>query len=219
MITSRPIRQELIDNPVNSFSIGSITLGDFNPPTIAFLALFTYWYVFPQHFFPVLFQLRIPTIGVGICILAGIFQFRFIRYSCVKTEFIALLILGLFFLLSKLYAKNIFTASFYTKEHFQAIFVGMAFFINFSTTKKIHLFVVILITYATFLGLIVFKEGGITWTRDFLKNENQISSFMSRVLPVTIFYFFYIKKLYQKFYYYICATVRAALAVQSFSRG
>lgn len=202
-----------------SISLGSLSISDFNIPTLAFLALFTYWYIFPQHFFPIIFSLKIPTFGVAICILAAIFQFSFMKYSHVKTELTALVILGLLFILSKLYVNNIETASFYTQEHFHALFVGMAFYANFNSTKKLHLFVVTLIIYGTFSGLIGFREGGLIWTHDFLKDENQLSTFMAMVLPVTLFYSFYTDKLYKKLLCYLCAGIQVALIIQSFSRG
>lgn len=199
-------------------SLNSLNIKDFDIPTLAFLSIFSYWYLFPQHFFPIIFKFRIPAISVSICIIYSILQFRKQRYKYVKNEFICLLIIGGMFFLSRYFVTDIRSAKVYTQEHFHSLFVGMVFFVNFQKTNKLHLFVVLLILYGTFVAFVGFREGGLIWTHDFMKDENQISAFMAMVIPVTIFYSFYTPKKHYKILCYLCAGMQVALIVRSFSR-
>ena len=202
----------------SSISLNTLHASDFDVPTLAFLTLFSYWYLFPQHFFPIIFQLKIPVICTSICIICSMMQFRFERYRDVKAELISLLILGGFFFFSRYFVKDIDSSKFYTQEHFHAVFVGMVFFVNFQKPNKLHLFTVLLIAYGTFVAFIGFKEGGLIWSHDFLKDQNQISTFMAMVIPVTIFYSFYTRKKSYKILCYLCVAMQVVLIIRSFSR-
>jgi len=218
MIKNRVNDRQNMSAGKSSVSLNTLKIKDLDIPTLTFLALFSYWYLFPQHFFPIIFQFKIPAIGVSICIIYSIVQFRYKNYRFVKAEIISLLILGGFFFLARYFVNDVGGSKFYSQEHFHAIFVGMVFFMNFQKMNKLHLITVLMIFYGTFTAFVGFREGGLIWTHNFLKDENQISAFMVMVIPVTIFYSFYTPKKHYRILCYLCASMQVALIIRSFSR-
>ncbi len=208
-----PSNKDIEENPAIA------NKGDLDFPTIVILILFTYWYLFPQKFFPILQSFRIAPISVAICIIYLIFTFRFEKFKLIKGDLIALFILEGMFLVSLAFVSDTTSAKYYITEHFHNISVGLVFYLKFQKMNKLKLFFGIMIFYATFTAFVGIKEGGLIWAHTFLQDENQISAFMAMMLPLTIFYSFCLQKKSGKVLCYIGAGMQVALIVRSFSRG
>jgi len=203
----------------NNISLFSLKASDFNIPTLAFLAFFTYQYLFPQYFFHVLYNLEIPSISVSLCILYAVVGFRKKNINYVQKEVVCFLILGIHFFLSRYFVTTPYSTKIMFNQHLHQVSIGIVFVYTFSKTNKINLFTVLLILYASFDAFIGIREGGRIWGHDFLQDENQISAFMAMVIPVAYFYALYRKKLFIKTVCYIGIAVMTTLIIVSVSRG
>ena len=203
----------------NNISLFSLKASDFDIPTLAFLAFFSYQYLFPQYFFNFLYLLEIPSITVSICILYALFGFNKKKIHYVQKEIACFLLLGVLFFLSRYFVTNPYSAKIMFEQHLHQVAIGLVFIYKFQESKKINLFTVLLILYASFAAFIAIREGGLIWGHDFLQDENQMSSFMTMVIPVAYFYALYRKEFRFKIICYIGITVMTTATIVSVSRG
>ena len=203
----------------NNIPLFSLRTSDFDIPTLAFLAFFIYQYLFPQYFFNVLYIFEIPSITVGLCIIYAIIGFKKENIHYVQKEVICFIILGIHFFLSRYFVTDPYSTRIMFNQHLHQVAIGLVFVYKFSKTNKINLFTVLLILFATFGGFIGIREGGRVWGHDFLQDENQLSAFMTMVIPVAYFYSLYRKKFWVKFFCYACIAVMTTAIIVSVSRG
>ena len=202
-----------------SLSFRSLKVSDFNIPSLAYLVFFVHVYLFPQYFFPFILKLQIPTITVSICILYALFGWNSAKTKYASPVLFAFVILCIIFFLDRFFVEAPEPTKYYSKEHFHNVAVGIVLLYYFRDTRKIHLIITLLIAFSCFAGLIAIREGGLIWLHPFLQDENQISAYMTMMIPVTIFYSIFVKKTFQKMMCYVAASIQLAEVVISVSRG
>jgi hypothetical protein len=200
-------------------TIRSLSITDFNIPSLAFLVFFVHQYILPEYFFPFLLKLQISKITVPICYLYAVFGWKSEKTKYSSPVLWAFIILGIIFFLARFFVDAPELTKYYFKEHLDSISVGMVLLYYFRDTRKIHLLIVALIVVSCFTGFISIQEGGMIWKHPFLQDENQISAYMTMMIPVTIFYSFFTQNIFYKVMCYIAVMIQLSEVVVSVSRG
>ena len=199
--------------------IPPLSFADFNLPVIAFLAFFTYQYLFPQYFFNVLYILQIPSISVGLCIVFAVLGWKRENYKYIKREITCFFILLILFFGARFFAADPQVTKIYFNEHLHEVAIGIVFVFYFRKINLLNFFTKLLILYIIFAAYIGIAEGGRIWGHNFLQDENQISALMAMVIPVTFYYSFFTKEKKYKIICYAGIALFITLTVVSLSRG
>lgn len=210
-----------MDNSItpDTISTRSLSIRDFNIPSIAYLAFFVYQYLFPQYFFPFIYKLQIPSIAVGICILFAVLGWKRARIKEAGAVIWSFIILGIIFYFDRFLVGDPASTKYYFTEHLHASAVGLVLLYYFKDTRKINLLIVSFIAFCSFAGFIAIREGGLIWGHDFLQDENQISALLVMILPVTIFYSLSVRKKSHRLLCFLAVALQLAAIVISLSRG
>ncbi len=203
----------------NRIELSSVTLSDLKIPELAFIAFFTYQYLFPQYFFEFLYSFSIAKISIAICLLFSVLGFNKTSFNNVRTELVSLLIICVIYFFNRYSAADPVATYHYFDEHLHEVAAGIILVYYFYRLRKIHLIIALMMLYSTFAAMIGILEGGLIWGHDFLQDENQISALMTMTIPLIYFYSRWKTTKFTRIMCYSAIAIQCGLIVRSFSRG